>query len=639
MDVFQNQSPVPEAVSSIWKVSTFGLMKILTTIAIVLYFLLKSAKPLIRRLYFIPPSDFREVVKGATESKNGAIKKSRVGIKISSLRRRIIMGSKCPQSYSTLPLNSYTVTNKPVDNTEEKYYMLRVNKMDREEKDRFLMNIKPIDSSNINRRKLFGFFHPFSYASGGGEKVLWEAVISTLETDSNNIVVIYTFTGEKDASVFSILNRVKNTFGIDFFTKNRQDMRDRIVFIHLPDKYQWLIKGESYKFLSIIGQAIGSILLVLIGFYQITPDVYIDTIGIPFTYFLVHSLFGLPIISYIHYPTVSRDMLKTAKLMSGLRGFLKYYYWLLLLKLYAFNIMWCDITLFNSTWTAENVQAALGWDDENDDEDLANQILYPPCVCYDDDTFDTIDLKKMISKKRKSCITYVAQFRPEKRHMLLISAYKKYLKNLDKKQPYSLVLIGSLRSDKDKVYVAKLKVLITELAIPEDNIKFIFNASNDEVDRWLSEAEFGINCMWKEHFGIAVVECMLHGQIPLVHASAGPLEDIVIPRINGKAVSNKEMRQITKIEPENRTGLFFKDQSDPDFDGSVLTYPALSEMLLAATSLTNAEKEKMKENAVLVAREKFGRGTFSARWKQYIYEITVIEEKVRNELGKVERVY
>lgn len=66
------------------------------------------------------------------------------------------------------------------------------------------------------------------------------------------------------------------------------------------------------------------------------------------------------------------------------------------------------------------------------------------------------------------------------------------------------------------------------------------NASYPELVRRLGEASVGLNTMQDEHFGINVVEFMVWlgkrqtnvkaaGLIPVVHASAGPLLDIVVP--------------------------------------------------------------------------------------------------------------
>lgn len=49
---------------------------------------------------------------------------------------------------------------------------------------------------------------------------------------------------------------------------------------------------------------------------------------------------------------------------------------------------------------------------------------------------------------------------------------------------------------------------------------------------WLARASVGMNTMVDEHFGINVVEFLAAGVIPVVHASAGPLKDIVVPYKN-----------------------------------------------------------------------------------------------------------
>lgn len=645
--IFSNQSPAQVVDASSNSLTSYLMGKLFTVFsifAIFCYMLYQTGRSFAQRFFLLPPTNFRDVVKEATERSTGLLASNKVGVKKASYRRRLIMGAKKPQLYSTLPLNSTNnETKQPTDNTDLKYYRLRVTNLDRapENKDHFLMNIKPIDVYDSNRRKLFGFFHPFSYALGGGEKVLWEAVISTLENDYNNVAVIYTFTPSTDTSIYSILLGVKETFGIDFLRSDREYLRDRIVFIHLSDKYSWLINGSSYPVLSMIGQAIGSVFLVMSGFQQVTPDVFIDTIGIPFTYMLVYGFLHIPIISYIHYPTVSRDMLKAAKNIGGIYGILKYGYWWVLLQLYSLNIIWVNIALYNSTWTAENVMSALGW--AGDDAEIEENILYPPCVSFDDYDFDKVSIPELLSKKREKNIVYLAQFRPEKRHKLLIQHYKEYLQQYEEKgisEPHKLVFIGALRQGKDEEYVKSLKDLIGELEIPSELIIFELNAPTSSVEKWLQNSDFGINCMWKEHFGIAVVEYMLNGAIPLVHASAGPLEDIVIPRVDGHALGKGESKKHLKVEDDERSGLFFKDETDPDYNkANVETYPTLTDMLLSASGLTDVYKNKMRENAIYVSREKFGRGAFTTKWDKCISEVLATEREHRDKRGTVERVY
>lgn len=43
-------------------------------------------------------------------------------------------------------------------------------------------------------------------------------------------------------------------------------------------------------------------------------DVFIDTVGVGFAYPLVKILFGVKVVSYTHYPTISEDMLKQTRI-------------------------------------------------------------------------------------------------------------------------------------------------------------------------------------------------------------------------------------------------------------------------------------------------------------------------------------
>jgi alpha-1,2-mannosyltransferase len=56
----------------------------------------------------------------------------------------------------------------------------------------------------------------------------------------------------------------------------------------------------------------------MIGYWQVMfealnkfpAEVIVDTMGVGFSYPLIKLIFGLKIVSYTHYPTISSDMLK-----------------------------------------------------------------------------------------------------------------------------------------------------------------------------------------------------------------------------------------------------------------------------------------------------------------------------------------
>ena len=68
----------------------------------------------------------------------------------------------------------------------------------------------------------------------------------------------------------------------------------------------------------------------------------------------------------------------------------------------------------------------------------------------------------------------------------------------------------------------------------QEQTQFVLNAPYADMLRWLARASVGLSTMVDEHFGINVVEFMAAGVIPVVHASGGPLLDIVVPYEGGR---------------------------------------------------------------------------------------------------------
>ena len=67
---------------------------------------------------------------------------------------------------------------------------------------------------------------------------------------------------------------------------------------------------DRYPRLTLLGQSFGSVLLGMEAFLRLVPDVYFDTMGYAFTYPLFKLLGGCQVWAYVHYPTISSDMLQ-----------------------------------------------------------------------------------------------------------------------------------------------------------------------------------------------------------------------------------------------------------------------------------------------------------------------------------------
>eukprot|EP00019_Armaparvus_languidus_P009645 CAMPEP_0168581046 /NCGR_PEP_ID=MMETSP0420-20121227/1163_1 /TAXON_ID=498008 /ORGANISM="Pessonella sp." /LENGTH=228 /DNA_ID=CAMNT_0008615287 /DNA_START=426 /DNA_END=1108 /DNA_ORIENTATION=- len=166
----------------------------------------------------------------------------------------------------------------------------------------------------------------------------------------------------------------------------------------------------------------------------------------------------------------------------------------------------------NSSWTGAHIREIWG-------EQLQSCVVYPPC--------DTTQLSMLPMQPRARTIVSIAQFRPEKDHSRQLKAFAKLRQN-KQFEAVQLVLIGGVRNDEDRARVAALRQQATQLGV-EDNVKFVENASLDDLHRYLRQATVGLHTMWNEHFGIGVVEMMAAGVIVVAHNSGGPKEDIVRP--------------------------------------------------------------------------------------------------------------
>lgn len=285
--------------------------------------------------------------------------------------------------------------------------------------------------------------------------------------------------------------------------------------------------------------------LAVDAFSLLVPDVFIDTMGYAFTFALTRWLFPkLPMGAYIHYPTISTDMLGSldmdegqglnAGAGKGFSGSLKKIYWKLFARLYGWVGTYANVVVTNSSWTRDHIQSIWGPAKKDPESSEEISVLFPPVAV--EDLIKAIPVDAKSEKERANTLICIAQFRPEKNHTMLLHAFADLVhgesgSNLLAKD-VKLVLIGSVRDSDDAKRVYELRLLTHELKIKE-SVEFVCDASWPDILTWLGKSSIGINGMWNEHFGIGVVEYQAAGLISVVNDSGGPKRDIVIDYNDG----------------------------------------------------------------------------------------------------------
>jgi len=363
-----------------------------------------------------------------------------------------------------------------------------------------------------------GFFHPYCNAGGGGERVLWQAVKVTQTRYPAAKIIIYT--GDVDAAPDMILNKARDRFNMDISDRNLQ-----FVYLH-KRRY---VEAYYYPHFTMLGQSLGSLVLGVEALLSHVPSIYIDTMGYSFTLPLFKYCGGCVTGCYVHYPTISTDMLdqvRTKRSMYNNRGFiansilasglkLRYY------KIFAWLYRQCgrvaDTVMVNSSWTEEHIRQL--WGGEGGDV----VKVFPPC-----DTTHLTGIVQVTDEKESVRILSLGQFRPEKDHVLQIKAMFELRQILTEEdwERTKLVIIGGCRGPEDWKLLQDLKDLSKHFSV-EDNVEFYPNLPFKDLLEEFGKATIGIHTMWNEHFGIGIVEMMAAGLLTIAHRSGGPLMDII----------------------------------------------------------------------------------------------------------------
>jgi alpha-1,2-mannosyltransferase len=511
---------------------------------------------------------------------------------------------------------------------------LRRNRKSNVKRRRALLSRLGLDAETRSERyTIIGFFHPYCNAGGGGERVLFEAMRYHLE-EPRIICVVYTgdvtashslqtsrpkAVGEGTSSIADggggmasqeeILRKAADRFAISL-----EAYKDRIAFLPLSSRR--LVSDSYWTRLTLLGQSLGSIVLAKEACEELIPDVFIDTMGYAFTYPVLRAFNrSVPIGAYVHYPTISTDMLQRVKNRkaghtndaavagSAFRSQVKLWYYQCFAWLYSWALMRSDVIVANGTWTKDHVNRLIlsrrqlkevqtaATTSSSSTTSRQAFIVYPPC--------DTSSLQDFPLQGRGNTIVSLAQFRPEKEHrtqlLILRGLLDRYPQYADAKpaqggRPVKLLMMGSCRNSGDEQRIASLRSLTSELHL-EPYVDFIINAPYSRILTELSTASIGLSTMVDEHFGINVVEFLAAGLITLSHASAGPLMDIAVPDEAGRP-----------------TGFHA-----PDLDGFV-------ETLAKILGMDEEERVEVRERARQRALRIFSAEAFRTAWERELWQ-------------------
>jgi alpha-1,2-mannosyltransferase len=157
--------------------------------------------------------------------------------------------------------------------------------------------------------------------------------------------------------------------------------------------------------------------------------------------------------------------------------------------------------LVNSSWTAHAVYKVHG---------VIPDVLYPP---IDVEYFNTV----ASNPNREKAIVTISRFTPEKGLDVVLDVAREL-------PDYQFILVGSTGPGSERV-IGELEARIDELRL--ENVELKPNLSRDKLRDLLGKAMFYLHPEFAEHFGIAVIEAMSAGVVPIVYRDGGVWYDVV----------------------------------------------------------------------------------------------------------------
>lgn len=432
-----------------------------------------------------------------------------------------------------------------------------------------IITYKQREAKRKGNRKTIAFFHPYCDAGGGGERVLWvfiDALLTNPELNEHLHIVLYS--GE-NKSAEEIFNNVEKKFGI-IFTPAQRTENINVVQIHS----RFLLEAQWYPVATMLGQSAGSMVVgleclahsLLSQSTVPLPDIFCDTTGAAFTYIAAKLLFNCVVIPYVHYPTISADMLAKVREMrpgynnneaitnSTTVSGLKLLYYQLFAFVYSLVLgSMTDVLIANGSWTEGHLRQLLVGEDGTNKLRFTSgdkiKRVFPPCntkallqehenkkerelhpsdetpktepdyVVVSGPTVRSTDTDSTVaatgatrrSARETECVLLsIGQFRPEKDHLLQIQSFHELLRThpgLRALPDLRLVIMGSVRNPNDEKIVRLCMDEVERLNVSRD----VPESDRAEID-FANRVELKVNVPYAEivHYVHDVASIGLH---------------------------------------------------------------------------------------------------------------------------------
>ncbi len=159
-----------------------------------------------------------------------------------------------------------------------------------------------------------------------------------------------------------------------------------------------------------------------------------------------------------------------------------------------------SLILTNSNYSAKAIKKYTGKD---------AVVLYPP-----------VDVESFLcdTDNRKDIVVSCGRYSPEKNYEFMLEVAARM-------RDTEFIIMGGSSGNVSTSYYKKIESIKQEKDL--HNVKLLKDVPVQQQIEIYKTANVYLHCMIGEHFGLAVVEAMASGLIPIVHRSGGAWEDIV----------------------------------------------------------------------------------------------------------------